>query len=268
LYIFYGESLLLARLRPSNQDASAGTVPERQRIVTELGQRWPGVPILIRADSSFAPEEIMAWCEANQVDYLLGLAKNARLLREMQAEMDQARQQWEATGESARVVQDFRYRTLDSWSRDRPVVGKAEHLDKGANPRFVVTSLAIEQIDARQLYEHHYCPRGEMENRIKEQKNDLHADRTSTEKLKSNQLRLWFWSVAYVLMNEWRRVGLKGTELEQAQCGTIRLTLLKIGAQVKQTVRRLVVSLTSAYPYQPLLAHVYRNLMRLEVLRC
>jgi hypothetical protein len=182
--------------------------------------------------------------------------------------MAEAKKEFEATGRAARVFGDFEYQTLDSWSRQRRVVGKAEHLEKGANPRFVVTSLSREKYEAQSLYEDHYCGRGEMENRIKEQQLELFADRTSTHYLKSNQVRLWFSSVAYVLMNEMRRLGLAGTDLEQAQCGTIRLKLLKIGAQVRVTVRRVVVRLASSYPFQELFLAIYRRLRGMDPLRC
>ena len=182
--------------------------------------------------------------------------------------MAEAKKEFEATGRAARVFGDFQYQTLESWSRERRVVGKAEHLEKGANPRFVVTSLSREEYPAQTLYEDHYCARGEMENRIKEQQLELFADRTSTHYLKSNQVRLWLSSVAYVLMNEMRRLGLAGTEMEQAQCGTIRLKLLKIGAQVQVTVRRVVVRLASSYPFQELFLAIYRRLRGMEPMRC
>jgi len=210
----------------------------------------------------------MTWCESNEVDYLLGQAKNKRLEKLLQAEMAEAKKEFETTGRAARVFGDFQYQTLESWSRERRVVGKAEHLEKGANPRFVVTSLSREEYPARSLYEDHYCARGEMENRIKEQQLELFADRTSTRYLKSNQLRWWLSSVAYVLLNEMRRLGLAETEMEQAQCSSIRLKLLKIGAQVRVTVRRVVVRLASSYPFQELFLAIYRKLRGMEPLRC
>ena len=260
LYIFCGEHLLCARLRPSDIDASAGSVKELDRIVSSIRLRWPDTRIIIRGDSGFCREHIMLWCELNSVDYVLGLAKNQRLKREIAAELEQAKRLFDQTNQPARVFKDFEYRTLKSWSRSRRVVGKAEYLEKGENPRFVVTSLSPERIDARKLYEQLYCARGDMENRIKEQQLWLFADRTSCATMRANQLRLWFSSVAYTLMQALRRLGLKGTKLARAQCGTIRLKLLKIGAQVRVTVRKVWVSLSESYPYRQLFRQVYENL--------
>lgn len=268
LYIFCGDSLLCARLRKSDIDQSAGSVDEIKRIVGQIREHWPKVQIVLRADSGFCRDEIMTWCEANSVDYVFGLAKNKRLLTLIEKPMEQAKLQYEITGKASRVFTDFYYRTLDSWNRARRVVAKAEHLDKGSNPRFIVTSLGWGEAEARPLYEQTYCGRGEMENRIKEQQLELFADRTSTSRMKSNQLRLWFSSVAYVVMNEMRRLALPGTKMEQAQCGTIRLKLLKIGAQVVVSVRRIVARLSSSYPYQELFERVYRVLTALPALRC
>lgn len=268
LYIFCGDFLLCARLRQANQDQSAGTVSELARIVKQIRASWPEVEIIIRADSGFMREEIMSWCESNGVDYVLGLAKNSRLLDIIAKQREQAQLRYEILAKPARVFADFQYQTLESWSRPRRVVGKAEHLDKGANPRFIVTSLPWWEIDARPLYEELYCGRGEMENRIKEQQLELFADRTSTTIMKANQLRLWFSSVAYLLLNEVRRVGLVGTSMEQAQCGTIRLKLLKIGAQIKVSLRRVFVAFATSYPYQELFLQLYRNLTSLQPLRC
>jgi len=270
LYIFCGEHLLCARLRPSNIDASAGSVKELDRIVSQIRSRWPETRIVIRGDSGFCREHIMLWCELNDVDYVLGLAKNERLKREIAAELEQAGTICRQTHQSARVFKDFEYKTLESWSRSRRVVGKAEYLEKGANPRFVVTSLSVDQVDARTVYEQRYCARGDMENRIKEQQLWLFADRTSCATMRANQLRLWFSSVAYTLMQALRRLGLKGTKLARAQCNTIRLKLLKIGAQIRVTVRKVWVSLSESYPYQQLFRQVYENLIRLcpTPLRC
>lgn len=259
LYIFCGDHLLCARLRPSNIDASAGSLDEVKRIVAGIRQAWPEVRITLRGDSGFCREELMAWCEANQVDYVLGLAKNERLKTEIVAEQEQAAAEFQATGRAARVFKEFRYQTRQSWSRARRVVGKAEHLEKGANPRFVVTSLEGEAWAARRLYEDLYCARGEMENRIKEQLM-LFADRTSTAWLRSNQIRLYFSSLAYVLMAALRRLGLKASELAQAQCATIRLKLLKIGALIRITVRKVRVSMAGGSPYQDLFAQAYAQL--------
>ena len=260
LYIFCGSHLLCARLRPANVDASFGAVDELERIVARVRQRWPEVGIIVRGDSGFAREELMSWCESHGVDFVFGLARNPRLQRALGGELMQARTLFEESGKAARVFKDFVYRTKKSWSRQRRVIGKAEHLAKGANPRFVVTSLSSEQWGAQALYEKLYCARGEMENRIKEQQLYLFADRTSTHHLSSNQMRLWFSSVAYVLLNELRRLGLTGTELAQARCDTIRTKLLKIGAQVKVTVRRVWVHLASSYPYAALFAQILGQL--------
>jgi hypothetical protein len=248
LYIFCGDHLLCAKLRPANIDASAGAVEEVARIVEQIRARWPQVRLVLRADSGFTREALMAWCEANQVDFVFGLAKNARLLAEIAAELEQAKAEAQQATQPARRFKEFRYRTRDSWSRERRVVGKAEHLLQGANPRFVVTSLSAETWAAPALYEQLYCARGEMENRIKECQLDLFADRTSATSLRANQLRLWFASMAYVLMEALRRLALAGTRLAQATCGTIRLKLLKIGALVRLSVRRVKVAMASGCP--------------------
>jgi len=237
-----------------------------ERIVAQIRQAWPQVRILVRGDSGFCREELMAWCEQNQVDYVLGLAKNERLKAEITAEQEEAAEQYRQTGRAARLFKEFAYQTRESWSRPRRVVAKAEHLEKGANPRFVVTSLAAHEWPAQALYENLYCARGEMENRIKEQLM-LFADRTSTAFLRSNQIRFYFSSVAYLLMHALRRLGLRGTELARAQCATIRLKLLKIGALIRLTVRRVWVSLAGGYPYSALFARVYAQLRALP-LRC
>jgi hypothetical protein len=260
LYIFCGFHVLCARLRESNVDASSGAVGEVERIVARIRQKWPQVRIIVRGDSGFAREELMSWCEGNGVDFVFGLARNRRLQRALGGELTQARARFEEYGNAARVFKDFVYSTKKSWSRQRRVIGKAEHLAKGANPRFLVTSLSSQQWSAQELYEKLYCARGEMENRIKEQQLCLFADRTSTHHLSSNQVRLWFSSVAYVLLNELRRLGLAGTDLAQARCDTIRTKLLKIGAQVKVTVRRIWVHLASSYPYAELFAHIVGQL--------
>jgi hypothetical protein len=260
LYIFCGSHLLCARLRPANVDAAFGAVAELERIVAQIRQTWPEVRIIVRGDSGFAREELMGWCESHGVDFVLGLARNARLQRALGGELEQARAQFQESGKAARVFKDFVYQTKKSWSRQRRVVGKAEHLPKGANPRFIVTSLSREKWSAPVLYEKLYCARGEMENRIKEQQLCLFADRTSTHHMSSNQVRLWFSSVAYVLLNELRRLGLTGTDLAQARCDTIRTKLLKIGAQVKVTVRRVWVHLANSYPYAALFTQVLGQL--------
>jgi hypothetical protein len=267
LYIFCGEHLLCARLRPSDIDASAGSVKELERVIAQIRQSWPDVHIIIRGDSGFCREQIMQWCEDNKVDYVLGLAKNERLTAELAQELLQAKSQYEQTGSAARIFRDFTYQTLKSWSNSRRVVGKAEYLDKGQNPRFIVTSLSQDQYDARLLYEDLYCRRGDMENRIKEQQLCLFADRTSAATMRANQLRLWFSSVAYTLMTAMRRLGLKNTELASAQCDTIRLKLLKVGAQIRVTVRKVWVSLSQSWPYREIFAMVYRQLQNLRPVR-
>ncbi len=267
LYIFCGEFLLCARLRPSDIDASAGAVEELERIVGQIRQKWPNVHIVIRADSGFCREEIFTWCEGHRVDYVIGFAKNARLIAEIDTALGKAEQQFQKTGKPARRFKDFPYRTRTSWSRSRRVIGKAEYLAKGRNPRFVVTSLPKRQLSARHIYERIYCARGEMENRIKEQQLGLFADRTSTATMRANQLRLYFSSVAYMLMQALRRIGLQGTEFARAQCTTIRLKLLKIGAQIHVTVRRIWIRMAGGYPYAEVFAQIYANLQKIP-LRC
>jgi hypothetical protein len=260
LYIFCGEDLLCARLRPANIDACAGSVEELTRIVGQIRAHWPTTRIVIRGDSGFCREDIMAWCEANRVDFVRGLAKNARLLALSLTARVQAQLDYLERAEPSRVFSEFDYQTRDSWSRERRVIVKAEHLAKGENPRFVVTSLAPDRADPRTLYEALYCARGDMENRIKEQQLDLFADRTSTQTLRANQIRLYFASFAYVVLCALRRLGLKDTELARAQCGSIRLKLLKIGAQVRVSVRRVWLSFSESYPYADLFRHVLQNL--------
>lgn len=267
LYIFCGSHLLCAKLRPSDIDAAAGSVKQLDRIVKQIRAKWSGVQIVIRADSGFCRDNIMSWCESNQVDFILGLPKNARLKRILGKELHDAKQQFEATGNAARVYKDFRYRTRKSWARERRVIGKAEHLAKGENPRFVVTSLSIDALDAPTVYEKQYCARGDMENRIKEQQRYLFADRTSASTMRANQLRLWLSSVAYVLVNTLRELGLKGTEFEKSQCHTIRLKLFKIGAAIRVTVRKVWVSLSTSYPYAETFLRVLDNLQSLPVPR-
>jgi len=250
LYVFCGRHLLAAKLRPANIDASAGSIEEVARIVAQIRQRWPKVRILLRADSGFARETLMAWCETNGVDFLFGLAKNTRLNAEIEAELAAAQAQSQKTAQPARRFKDFIWQTRKSWSRERRVVAKAEWTRGEANPRFVVTSLARGEHEARHLYEKLYCARGDMENRIKECQLDLYADRTSARTMRANQLRLWFASMAYVLLCALRRIGLAHTQFACASCGAIRLKLLKIGALVRTSVRRIKLAMPSAFPYQ------------------
>jgi hypothetical protein len=272
LYLFCGEHLLGAWLRPSNIDPSTGSVKKLAMIVGRIRQAWPEVKITVRGDSGFCRESLMRWCEEHQVDYVLGLAKNSRLLEELEEALEEAKAEYERTGQAARKFKDFFYQTRTSWSRPRRVVGKAEHLAKGSNPRFVVTSKSPEEVEARMLYEDEYCARGDMENRIKEQQLCLFADRTSAATMRANQLRLWFSSLAYTLMQALRRIGLSGTPMAKAQCDTIRLKLLKIGAQIRVTVRKVWISLAEGCPYEALFRRVYRNLLtfapRASPLRC
>jgi hypothetical protein len=315
LYVFCGDHLLVAKLRKADVDASAGASDEIGRVVRQIRARWPKVRIVLRADSGFAREQLMAWCEANAVDYLFGLAKNARLNAEIAADLVAAAEESATTAKPARRFKDFSYRTLDSWSRERRVVGKAEWMTPSlaeaddaakkpkkekkkkekakkvskaraakvsqaveaveaitapstpsfpgrANPRFIVTSLSAQEHEARSLYERRYCARGEMENRIKECQLDLFADRTSSHTMQANQLRLWLASFAYVLMSALRRDGLAGTRLAAATCGTIRLKLLKIGALVKISVRRILFSMASAFPYVDCYATAWAGLSK------
>lgn len=261
LYVFCGKHLLCARLRRSNIDASAGTVEELSRIVEQIRERWPEVSIIVRADSGFARDGIMVWCESqNNVHYVLGLARNRRLERSLEPAIEEARQRCDESGEPERIFEELRYQTLDSWSCERRVVGKAEVTLRGPNPRFVVTSLPLDEISGQWLYEDLYCARGEMENRIKEQQLDLFASRTSGHLMRVNQLRLWLSSVAYSLIEALRRIALQGTKLAQAYCGTIRLRLLKIGARIRVTVRKVWVSLASSHPAERIFAHAYAQL--------
>ena len=297
LYIFCGRHLLVAKLRRANIDAAQGAVEEAARLTRAIRARWPRTRIVLRADSGFAREALMSWCEANGVDYLFGLAKNTRLIGAIKSQIDEAGQESEQTGKPARRFRDFLYRTKNSWSRERRVIGKAEwmrpslaEIEDGSaaaaqpkkprkkkakaqetpkaaaagqaaqalaepvpregrsNPRFIVTSLSAEKYEGRALYEKQYCARGEMENRIKECQLDLFADRTSSHTMRANQLRLWLAAMAYVLVSGLRRIALAGTTLADATCGTIRLKLLKIGALVRVSVRRINISMASAFP--------------------
>lgn len=250
LYVFCGRHLLVAKLRRANIDGAAGAVDEIARLVARIRARWPRVRVLLRADSGFAREALMAWCEAHRVDFLFGLARNDRLAAEIEAEMEQARTEAEATGRPARRFRDFAWSTLKSWSRERRVIAKAEWTTGKPNPRFVVTSLRRREAAARHLYEAIYCARGEAENRIKECQLDLFADRTSAGTMRANQLRLWFASAAYVLMCALRRIGLAHTAFATATCATIRQKLLKIGALVRISARRVHIAMASACPWR------------------
>jgi hypothetical protein len=263
LYIFCGEQVLCARLREANHDASYGSLQEIGRIVTQIRAAWPEVKIILRGDSGFCRNELMSWCEKHRVDFVFGLARNQRLRRIIGAQMHQATQQWNQTGQPARVFTEFPYKTKKTkkggWDRERRVAAKAEHIDGKENPRFVVTSLSKEPWAAKALYEQLYCGRGDMENRIKEQFS-LFADRVSAETMRANQMRLYLSTMAYALVSGLRRLGLKATELAQAQVSTIRTKLLKIGAQIRVTARKVWVSMASSYPWQDLYRQVWANL--------
>jgi len=260
LYVFCGRDLLAAKLRRANIDGCAGAKEEAERIVVQIRERWPKTRIILRADSGFAREELLAWCEAEGVDYLFGLARNDRLASEIAAELAEARAAAETAGKPARRFKDFQWTTLDSWSRQRRVVAKAEWLSGKANPRFVVTSLTPEWAEARILYEDLYCARGDMENRIKEAQGDLFGDRTSTRSLRANQLRLWFASLAYVLLCALRRIGLAGTLLAMASCMSLRLKLLKIGATVTRSTRRIKLAMAEGFPLRETFAIAHQRL--------
>src|SRR5271169_2556761 len=263
LYIFCGEHVLCARLREANHDAAFGSLQEIQTIVAQIREAWPATKIILRGDSGFCRNQLMSWCENNSVDFVFGLARNQRLRKIIGAQMHAATQQWNQTGKPARVFSEFSYQTKKTkkggWDRERRVVAKAEHIDGKENPRFVVTSLTSEVWAAQTLYEELYCERGDMENRIKEQFS-LFADRVSSETMRANQLRVYLSAMAYILVSGLRRVGLKGTELAQAQVATIRTKLLKIGAQIRVSVRKVWVSMASSYPWQGLYQQVWTNL--------
>ena len=248
LYIFCDRHLLAAKLRSSANDAADGATEEVARIVDHIRRHWPRTTIVIRADSGFCRDDLMSWCEENGVQYVLGMASNKRLAARIAPEMKAATRKAKRTGKPARVFADFRYRTRKSWSADRRIIGKAEFTNGGANPRFIVTNVHAAFGSPRFLYETVYCQRGEMENRLKECQGDLFADRTPTPTMRANQLRLWLSSLAYVLMCAVRRIGLAGTELERATCGTIRFVLLKLGARVTISVRRVKLAFASSFP--------------------
>ena len=253
LYVFCGTRLLVAYLRPSNIDASKHSRAILKLLVTRLRQVWPEVKITMRADSGFCRWRLMRWCDRQQVDYILGVAKNRRLTDMSQGWIAKAEESFNQTHEKQRLFSEVRY-AAGTWDQERRVIVKAEHTDKGSNPRFVVTS---RDGDPQQLYDDLYCARGEMENRIKEQQLGLFADRTSCHDFVANQFRLLLSSFAYVLIEHLRRVGLTNTPLAHAQVSTIRTKLLKIGALVRTSVRRLVLHLSAAFP----LAQMFRQIV-------
>jgi len=260
LYIFCGRHLLAAKLRSAANDAADGAVQEVARIVAHIREVWPKTTIVIRADSGFCRDDLMTWCEENGVQYVLGMAGNERLTAQIKPELKAAKRKATRTGQPARVFTDFQYRTRKSWSAERRVIAKAEHTNGSANPRFIVTNMHPAYGAPRFLYETVYCQRGEMENRLKECQGDLFADRTPTPTMRANQLRLWLSSLAYVLMCAVRRIGLAGTKLERATCGTIRLKLLKLGARVTISVRRVKLAFASRSPAAGLFAIAARRL--------
>jgi hypothetical protein len=268
LYIFSGNHLLCAKLRVSNIDPSEGVVEELQRIIGRIRDKWPEVRIIVRGDSGFCREEVMSWCEGNGVDYVFGIARNNRLLKRLEKALKKVKRKYLIHKKPQRIYRNIWYRTLNSWSRKRRVVGKAEYLSMGENPRFIVTSISKEEIEGKRLYEELYCKRGDMENRIKEQQLHLFSDRTSSATMRANQLRLWFSCVAYVLLNLLREKALKGTEFAKLQCESIRVKLLKIGAQVRVSVRRVYMSLASGYPYQGVFLKILENIKRARPLLC
>ena len=255
-----GDQLLAAKLRTSDRDAADGSTELLAYLVRRIRKRWPEVKIIVRADSGFARDGFFDWCETHDVYYVVGLAKNKRLLKRLGKELQEARVLHAQSGQAARVFTHFIYRTQKSWACARRVIAKAEHLDKGANPRFIVTNLPEDYATSKALYENIYCARGDMENRIKEQQLDLFADRTSSHTMRANQLRLWFSSFAYVIVNAMRRIALKGTRMAKATCGSIRLKLFKIGAQVKISTRRFLIHFASACPYQDVFQKAWHNL--------
>jgi len=263
LYIFCGEFLLSAQLRTADVDPAKGALLDLQRVVAQIRTKWKTVPILVRGDSGFCRDAIMDWCESEGIDYVVGIAKNQRLLKEITAELKAAEAESQKSGEMARIFKNIEYQTLENtWSRPRRVIAKAEHLKQGSNPRFIVTSLPEKWFPAAVVYEAVYCERGEMENRIKEQQLGLFADRTSTATMRGNQIRLYLSSIAYVVMHDLRRLALKGTELERAQCTTIRLKLLKIGAHIQVTVRKVWVRMAAGYPYKEAFRQAFRNIQQ------
>ena len=275
LYAFVGGIPLWAQLRTSDHGAAKGVVPALEKIVAAIRRRCRRARIIVRGDSGFCQEEILAWCERQQpvVYYCLGLTKNSVLIEKLGGALADARARRCLSGAaSARVFAEFEYRTQRSWSRSRRVVGKAEVMAAGDNPRFVVTNLPAdgfkgeedrERFEPQRLYEELYCARGDMENQLKQQVLDLRADRLSTHHLASNQLRLWLATFGYLLLERVRALGLAGTELGRATVGSVRLKLLKVAAQVRVSVRRVYVQLSSAYPWQELFRLCHRRLMRL-----
>jgi hypothetical protein len=265
LYIFCGKHLLVAKLRPANVDPAGGALSELQRVIKQIRAEWKKVEIVVRGDSAYAREDIMEWCESEPgVDYIFGMPQNSRLIKMTIATQSKARQEFESKLSTViSFLETLFIPACKSWSRSRRVVAKVEYGKKGTNIRFVVTSIPTNKIPPGELYTQKYCPRGEMENRFKEQKLELFSDRTSTHTFAGNQLRLWFSSIGYVLMNALRDKCLAKTELQNAQVGTIRTKLLKLGAVITISTRRVLISINSYCPYQDIYANAYRCLQLL-----
>ncbi|MBI3875368.1 MAG: IS1380 family transposase [Verrucomicrobia bacterium] len=251
LYVFAGDHLLLARLQTADGDPARHVVDELRKIVSRLKRKWPRAKILVRGDSGFCREELMAWCEAAGHFYVLGTARNERLEEKIADALEEAKSLFAKSGRAERVFRDFDWTTVKSWSKERRVVAKAEHLVGGkSNPRFVVTNLPRRSWAAKRLYEELYCARGEAENRIKEQQLGLFGTRLSTPTLQGNAVRMAMSAMAYVLTCALRRLGLAGTDMAHAQADAIRLRLLRIGALVRITARRIWVSMSASWPWR------------------
>ena len=260
LYIFCGDHVLCARLRPGSAGPAVGSRKEVERIVKQIRQRWPEVEVILRGDSGFCADELLTWCENNGVHYVVGVARNQRLEKLLDGPLAEAKQQFETTRQPARIFVEFEHKTLQgAWNKNRRVVAKAEHINGKSNPRFVVTSLEAGSWEKQKLYEELYCGRGDMENRIKEQF-VLFAGRVSVSTMRGNQLRIYLSVIAYTLMSGLRRLGLRATTMATAQVGTIRLKVLKIGALIQVTVRKVWVRMAGSYPYQALFSHVLQQL--------
>jgi hypothetical protein len=256
LYVFCGSQLLVAYLRPSRYGAARHAWAILSLLVKRFREKWPGVKIIIRGDSGYCKWRMMQWCDSHDVAYIIGLAKNSRINAMAAPLMEKAERLFNETDEKQRLFTSVQYAAA-TWDKERRIIVKAEHSSMGSNPRYVVTNL---QGDPQELYDQEYVMRGEMENRIKEQQLDLFSDRTSCHNWWPNQLRMMLSGLAYVLLDTIRRTALKGTALANAQCGTIRLKLLKIGSVIIRNTRRIKFHASSAYPYQSLFLNVARRL--------
>jgi hypothetical protein len=260
LYVFCGDHLLAAHLQTADKDGASDAIEVCKTLVTEIRAKWPKTRIILRGDSGFCRDALLSWCESEGLDYVFGLARNPRLQKAIAEEIKLAESLFKSGEKPARVYAEITYRTKNSWSRSRRVVGKAEHLEKGSNPRFIVTSMSKDEVEADVLYEHGYCPRGEMENRIKEKQLYLFGTRASGATLHANQIRIYFSALGYVLVHALRDLGLAGTSLAKARADTIRVKLLKIAARVEITVRRVWVRLSSTCPFAKIFAAVHERL--------